>query len=203
VAETVSRFGGVGILVNNAGVSMAPAVPPGGAGGRARFFETEPDGWLKIIAVNLGGAFLMARFAAPHMVKSGWGRIINVTTSFDTMLAAGLSAYGAAKSALEANTASWAKDLAGTGVTANVLVPAGPTDTAFFPKGFPRDGLLNPELMGPPVQWLASTEADGITGCRFIARDWDLKIAPRDAAKKIETPAAWPSLSAEAERQRR
>ena len=49
------------------------------------------------------------------MRKRGWGRIINVTTSFDTMLAAGFSAYGASKAALEALSASWAKELDGIG----------------------------------------------------------------------------------------
>src|SRR5215831_7992582 len=54
------------------------------------------------------GAFLMARFAARPMIERGWGRIITVTTSFDTMLAAGLSAYGASKAALEASCVSFA-----------------------------------------------------------------------------------------------
>jgi len=201
VEEALARFGRLDILVNNAGVGMGLAVPPG-MSGRARFWETEPHGWLRILAINAGGAFLMARFAAPPMIAQGWGRIVNVTTSFDTMLGAGLTAYGAAKSALEANTAAWAKELAGTGVTANVLVPGGPTDTAFFPPGFPRDGLLNPALMGPPIQWLASTQSDGVTGCRFIARDWDTRLPPAEAAAKIKAPAAWPGLGAEAERQR-
>jgi NAD(P)-dependent dehydrogenase (short-subunit alcohol dehydrogenase family) len=200
VAETAERFGGVDILVNNAGVSMAPAVPPGAT--RARFWEAVPEGWLKIIHINGTGAFLMAHAAMPHMMRHGWGRIVNVTTSFDTMLAPGLSAYGAAKAALEASTVSWARELEGSGITVNVLVPGGPTDTAFFPPGFPRDGLLKPELMGPPIQWLASPRSDGITGCRFIARDWDLSLPPDEAATKARTAAAWPSLAAAAAAQR-
>ncbi|MGH6989318.1 MAG: SDR family NAD(P)-dependent oxidoreductase, partial [Stellaceae bacterium] len=127
VADVVEAFGGLDILVNNAGVSMAPAAPPGAT--RARFWEAVPEGWLQIIAINGTGAFLMAHAAVPRMMRRGWGRIVNVTTSFDTMLAPGLSAYGAAKAALEASTASWAKELDGTGITVNVLVPGGPTDT--------------------------------------------------------------------------
>ena len=149
VAETVDHFGGLDILVNNAGVSMALAVPKH-ATERARFWETVPEGWLRIIQINATGAYLMAHEATPPLIARKWGRIVNVTTSYDTMMAPGLSAYGGAKAALEANTVVWAKELDGTGVTANVLVPGGPTDTAFFPPDFPRDKvkLRNPALMG-------------------------------------------------------
>jgi 3-oxoacyl-[acyl-carrier protein] reductase len=163
----------------------------------SNFFEADPTGWQRIIATNCIGAFLMARFAAPGMVARGWGRIINVTTSFDTMLAAGLSAYGAAKAALEASCVSWAKDLDGTGVTVNVLVPGGPTDTpGFFPPGMPRPPvLLDPQIMAVPVVWLASSQSDGITASRFIARDWDTKLPPSQAAARARAPAAWPELA--------
>jgi NAD(P)-dependent dehydrogenase (short-subunit alcohol dehydrogenase family) len=203
VAQTTEHFGGLDILVNNAGVSMNLAVPKGTTE-RARFWETVPEGWLRIIQINATGAYLMAHVAAPRMIGRKWGRIVNVTTSYDTMMAPGLSAYGGAKAALEANTAVWAKELEGTGVTANVLVPGGPTDTAFFPPDFPRDKvkLLNPALMGPPIQWLASNQSDGVTGFRFIARDWDTGLPPGDAAAKVRTPAAWPALAALAESQR-
>src|SRR5262249_26069847 len=157
---------------------------------RIKFFEADAEGWQRIVAINAIGAFLMARFAAEPMIKRGWGRIITVTTSFDTMLAGGLSAYGASKAALEAScvrfanggskpawgasSVSFAKDLEGTGVTVTILVPGGPTDTpGFFPPGKPRPPfLLDPEIMGTPVVWLASPQSDGISACRFIARDW-------------------------------
>jgi NAD(P)-dependent dehydrogenase (short-subunit alcohol dehydrogenase family) len=203
VGHAVGHFGGLDILVNNAGVSMALAVPKG-ATERARFWETVPEGWLRIVQIDATGAYLMAHAATPHMIARKWGRIVNVTTSYDTMMASGLSAYGGAKAALEANTAIWAKELDGTGVTANVLVPGGPTDTAFFPPDFPRDKvkLLNPALMGPPIQWLASPQSDGVTGFRFIARDWDVSLAPAEAAARVRAPAAWPTLAATAEAQR-
>ncbi len=202
VARTVAEFGGLDILVNNAGVSMAPAQPRN-ATGRVRFWETVPEGWLRIIAINATGAYLMAHVAAPHLIERKWGRIVNVTTSYDTMMAPGLSAYGSAKASLEANTAIWAKELDGTGVTANVLVPGGPTDTAFFPPEFPRDGLLRPTLMGPPIRWLASPQSDGVSGFRFIARDWDTSLPSREAAARLRAPAAWPALASAAASQRK
>jgi NAD(P)-dependent dehydrogenase (short-subunit alcohol dehydrogenase family) len=63
------------------------------------------------------------------MMRQGWGRIISVTTSLGTMLNAGSPTYGPSKAALEALSAIMAKDLDGTGVTVNVLVPGGVTDT--------------------------------------------------------------------------
>src|SRR5258707_11053572 len=130
---------------------------------RIKFFEADPDGWQRILAINAIGAFLMARFAAEPMIKRGWGRIINVTTSFDTMLAGGLSAYGASKAALEASCVSFAKDLEGTGVTVNILVPGGPTDTpGFFPPSKPRPPiLLDPEIMAVAVGWLPFSPTPG------------------------------------------
>jgi 3-oxoacyl-[acyl-carrier protein] reductase len=81
-------------------------------------------------------------------------------------------------------------------------VPGGPTDTAFFPPGFPRDTLLKPGVMAPPIQWLASPLSDGVSGFRFIARDWDVGLPPGEAAARVQSPAAWPSLAALAETQR-
>lgn len=195
VQRAIESFGALDILINCAGISMSHATKDGAA--RIKFFEADPDGWQRILAINCIGSFLMARFAAEPMIKRGWGRIINVTTSFDTMLAAGLSAYGASKAALEASGVSWAKDLEGTGVTVNILVPGGPTDTpGFFPAGKPRpELLLDPEIMGVPVVWLASPQSDGISASRFIARDWDASLPPAEAARRVRAPAAWPDLA--------
>lgn len=195
VAQAAETLGAPDILVNCAGISMSTAA--GHRQARIKFLEADPEAWQRIFAINCIGAFLMARFAAEPMVQRGWGRIINVTTSFDTMLAAGLSAYGASKAALEAGSVSFAKDLEGTGVTVNILVPGGPTDTpGFFPPGKPRPPvLLDPEIMSVPVVWLASPQSDGITGFRFIARDWDRRLPAAEAAVAARAPAAWPALA--------
>lgn len=195
VAQAAETLGAPHILVNCAGISMSTAASHRQA--RVKFFEADPEAWRRIFTINCIGAFQMARFATAPMVQRGWGRIINVTTSFDTMLAAGLSAYGASKAALEAGSVSFAKDLEGTGVTVNILVPGGPTDTpGFFPPGKPRPPvLLDPEIMGVPVVWLASPQSDGITGARFIARDWDRRLPAAEAAVAARAPAAWPALA--------
>jgi NAD(P)-dependent dehydrogenase (short-subunit alcohol dehydrogenase family) len=200
VARVAKTLGGPDILINCAGVSNTPATQ--GKPHPVRFWEMDPEGWLRIQLINSAGQYFMAHAAVPHMLAKGWGRIINVTTSFDTMLAVGMSGYGPAKSALEANTVIWAKELADTGVTANVLVPGGPTDTPFLPPEAPRDNLVQPEVMGPPVQWLASAGSDGVTGRLFIARDWDPSLPPADAAERCSSPAAWPDLALQAQNAR-
>ena len=204
-AEAVScaaeAFGKIDILVNNAGVGMQ-AIKPDYSIDPARFWEAEPGRWQRLMNINLRSPFLFARAVAPSMIAAGWGRIVNVTTSLDTMLTAGMSAYGQSKAGLEAGTAVWAKDLAGTGVTANVLVPGGPVNTAFLPANtkFPRDRLIQPDVMATPVRWLCSDAADGVTGRRFIARDWDSNLPPEEAAARCSTPAAWEGLGAAAVR---
>src|SRR5262245_18322272 len=76
VQETVAKLGSADILINCAGVSMGPAAPPGQ--GRAKFYEANPEGTLKVLAINMGGVYLMSRFAAPEMLKKNWGRIVNI-----------------------------------------------------------------------------------------------------------------------------
>jgi NAD(P)-dependent dehydrogenase (short-subunit alcohol dehydrogenase family) len=67
--------------------------------------------------------------------------------------------YGATKSALESMSAIWAAELKERGITVNVLIPGGPTDTPFISEGagWDRAKMLRPEIMGPPACWLIST----------------------------------------------
>jgi len=190
VERTIAAFGSLAILVNCAGVSMDPAIPDGKEH-PVKFWETDPAGWARIQAINSAGPYYMTRFAVEHMLANGWGRIINVTTSFDTMLARGMSAYGASKAALEAGSAVWAKELDGSGVTVNVVVPGGMTNTPFLPEAFRSATILQPEIMAPVVAWLASPDADGVNGRRFIAKFWDESISPVEAAAKSGAPIAW------------
>ena len=71
----------------------------------------------------------MARAVLPHMLTAKQGRIITVTTSLGTMVREGYLLYGSSKAAAESAMAVLAADLAGTGVTSNILVPGGTTNT--------------------------------------------------------------------------
>ncbi len=186
--QTHAAFGEVHVLINNAGLIMARMAPEYA---EPPFWEADPETWQRVMAVNAMGAFFLARLAVVQMLARKWGRIINVTTNFHSMLSAGRSAYGPSKSALEASSAIWAKQLVGTGVTVNVLIPGGITATNMVPPRTPGDGMRSPDIMMAPARWLASEASDGITGFRFIADEWDETIAPEAAAVKARSPAAW------------
>jgi len=195
VRATTERFGRLDILVNNAGVNMSLfRAADDKLGGK--FWEVTPQEFRRIIDVNVVAAFLMARAALPVMLKQRWGRIINVTTSLDTMYRAGIQPYGGSKAANEAHLLALAQELEGTGVTANVLVPGGAANTRMVSVGQEpdRSKLVAPEVMVPPLLWLCSDNSDGITGQRFIGVRWDQTVAPAEAAKKAGAPAAWQQL---------
>ena len=174
VAAALERFGRLDILVNNAGRGMR-YVSEDFMTKPTRFWETSADAWRLVMETNAIGPFLMARAAVPHMLAAGWGRIVNISVSEDTMRRRGFSPYGPSKAALESATIIWAQDLAGSGVTVNALLPGGPTLTGMIPASFPDDrraSLLDPAIMVPPLKWIAGTKSDGVTGRRFIATEW-------------------------------
>ena len=199
VSAVLDRFGRVDALVNAAGIGMQ-TVRLNYMSEPVPFWEVDPDRWQTVMDVNWKGAFLMARAVTPHLVKQGSGRIVNVTTSLDTMFRGAYTPYGMSKAALEAASASWAQDLENTGVTVNVLVPGGPTNTSFIPDNAPfdRSRLVQPEVMAAPVRWLVSDASGHITGCRFVGNDWDTALEPHEAARATCRPAAWQDLSSQA-----
>jgi len=195
VKRIVEHFGGLHVLVNNAALGMS-VVRPDHFTRTVQIEDIEVETWRDFIAVNLSGAFYLAKAAVPIFRKQRWGRIINVTTSLFTMLNPGFSPYGPAKAGLEAWSASLAGELNGSGITVNVVVPGGPADTPMVPaeSGFARDKLIAPERMAPPMLWLCSEEGGSVTGRRFLATEWDNTVAPSIAAKSGD-PAGWPNLT--------
>lgn len=182
----VSSFGRIDVLINNAAVGPSH-IRPDAERNHPTMAELTLDQWDEAFAVNVRAPFLLTKAVLPHMKAQGWGRIVNITTSYRTMLR--LLPYGATKSALEAMSAIWAQELAGSGVTCNVLVPGGPTDTGFIApeSGWPRDKMLKPEVMAAPAAWLVSDESNGITGRRFDASKWN-------QPERRERAIAWPEL---------
>lgn len=185
----VERFGRIDVLVNNAGKGMR-LVSETFNTTPTRFWEVEPGAWRTIVDINVNGPFHMARAVVPHMLANGFGKIINVSTSDQTMVRPGYSPYGPSKAFLEAATRVWAGDLAGTGIDINVLLPGGATDTDFLPPSPDKRGadgmLLSPDVMREPILWLASDRSNGHSGERYIGRLWDGPDAARDAS--IEKP---------------
>ena len=124
------------VAAEAARIWSSPFLPTAGRGMRyvsesfmtepTRFREVEPETRRMVIDTNVNGPFLMARAATPHMARAGWGRIVNISMSRSTMRRAGFSPYGPSKAALESETALWAQDLAGTGVTVMPCCRAAP-----------------------------------------------------------------------------
>jgi NAD(P)-dependent dehydrogenase (short-subunit alcohol dehydrogenase family) len=195
VPKVIAELGGLHVLVNNAGIGMQ-IVDPEYSVKPPRFWESGVEGWQRLFDVNVRAPLILAQAAAHHMLGQKWGRIVNVTTSFDTMLAPKVWAYGQAKAALEAASAGWAGGVKDTGVTVNVLIPGGPVDTPLLPPNtdLPRAKLIRPEVMAAPICWLASDDADGFNNRRIIAREWNAAIPPREAAERCSDPIAWPGF---------
>jgi NAD(P)-dependent dehydrogenase (short-subunit alcohol dehydrogenase family) len=170
----VSDFGGIDILVNNAARGMKFVNARFMTDPRP-FWEADADAWQMVIDTNVTGVFRMTHAVVPHMLARGSGRIINISINRETMERKGFSPYGPSKAALESMSIIWAKELEGTGVTLNVLLPGGATDTGMIPDNFPesrRSRLIDPAVMGPPAVYLASDEAGDVNGQRIIAVDW-------------------------------
>ena len=196
VSTVLGASGRIDVLINNAGIGQ-DSIRAGRRRSPIRFWEITPEQWSRFVAVNATAPLMMARAVVPHMLRAKRGRIVTVTTSLGTMLREGYILYGASKAAAEAATAIMSADLAGTGVTANVLVPGGMTDTRIIADGAvaDRSRLLRPEIMAPPLLWLISDEAAQVTGQRFLAVHWDTSLPPAEAAEKCGAPIAWKSIA--------
>jgi NAD(P)-dependent dehydrogenase (short-subunit alcohol dehydrogenase family) len=186
------RHGRIDALVNNAGIGQASV-----RGDRKpiRFWETTAEQWSRFIAINAAGPINMTRAVLPHMLAAKKGRIVTVTTSLGTMVREGYLLYGSSKAAAESAMAVLAADLAGRGVTSNVLVPGGTTDTPLVGDLPNREKALRPAIMVPPLLWLLSDEARSVNGKRFIAADWDTALPPAQAAERAGAPIAWLSIA--------
>lgn len=190
VAKTISTFGRLDVLINNAGLGMR-LISETFNTKATKFWEAAPDAWARIVDTNVNGPFLMTRAAVPHMLAQGFGKIINISTSDQTMVRQGYAPYGPTKAFLEAASRVWAADLAGTGIDVNVLLPGGAADTDLLPPSPNKKGadgnLLSPSVMRAPTLWLASDASNGITGARYIARFWqddNPDVARDDTAEK-------------------
>jgi NAD(P)-dependent dehydrogenase (short-subunit alcohol dehydrogenase family) len=192
VATALEEFGAIHALVNNAGLTFTYIYP--GMFRRPewvehkrfpRFYEATDEIVQNVITTNFLGADRLVRRIAPLMVEQGWGRIVNVTTMYNTMTRQGSSPYGPSKAALECATEIWNKDLEGTGVTVNILNPGAGAATPGLAQEVIDRGrsgeipLAEPWQFKAPIVWLLSDATDGITGMRYDALVWD---ADRPAA---------------------
>ena len=199
VSDVREYFGHVDVLINNAAIGpdvtssdykMSPA----------KFWEVGGSLWRRALLVNTYGPQRMAQLVIPGMLEQGWGRIINITTSLDTMYMIDGGAYGPSKAALEAHTVVMARHLEGSGVTANVLIPGGLADTRVVPPSVRRSRapIIPADIMREPTIWLVSDDSNGINGMRFVALRWNASLPLDERVATAGAPAAWPQLGAQA-----
>ena len=138
LVHSVSRkFGRIDVLVNNAARGMRFVNERFMTEPRP-FWEADPKAWRMVIDTNITGVFLMTRAVVPGMIARGGGRIINISVSLETMKRKGFSPYGPSKAAMESMSTIWAQELQGTGVTLNLLLPGGATNTGHDSRVLPR-----------------------------------------------------------------
>ncbi|KAJ0974121.1 hypothetical protein J5N97_016086 [Dioscorea zingiberensis] len=137
--------------------------------------ETTIESWERIFNTNTKGTFLCCKEAAKRLVRGGGGRIITMSSSTVGSLRTGYSTYAASKAAIEVMTKILAKELRGTGITANGVAP-GPIATAMFYAGkteekvkavvaqCPMERLGEPRDVAPIVGFLASDAAEWVNG---------------------------------------
>lgn len=176
------RYGRLDVLINNAGLGMRPVsetyieTPP-------KFWEADPAAWRDIVDTNINGVFNMSRASVPGMMAQRFGKLINLTTSANTMTRKGLSPYGPSKIAVEAMSRVWAKDLESTGVDVNVFLPGSATDTDILPDTRRKDtSLLAPAIMRAGILWLCADQSNGQTAGRYVAKLWNESLPPDEAA---------------------
>ncbi|BEL08304.1 SDR family oxidoreductase [Actinoplanes sichuanensis] len=172
VDATLAAFGGLDVLVNNAGILRHAPVA-----------EMDPAEFRQVIEVNLIGTWLGIRQVVPAMIEAGGGSIVNISSIEGFAGAAGLSAYSASKFGVRGLTRSAAQELGGLGIRVNSVHPGGVmtsmalaaaqtmtgVDGSGFLKGLPIARFAEPVEISRLVAFLASDEASYTTGAEFLA----------------------------------
>jgi 3-oxoacyl-[acyl-carrier protein] reductase len=177
VEQAVERFGGVAILVNNAGALRPTPV-----------IDIDEAEWDLIIDVNLKGPFLCSQAVLAPMRQAGWGRIVNFSsTAGKNVSTVGGAHYTAAKAGILGFTRHLAKEVAADGITVNAVCP-GLIDTemvrdtiddgriAAYERSFPISRLGRPDEVAELVAFLVSDRAAYITGASLDINGGDLMI---------------------------
>lgn len=190
VNTVYEEFGGLDVLVNNAGIGMR-TVNPRFMTEPKPFWDISEEGFRNVMDTKVAGTFLVSRDVLPRMLKEGGGRVVTISMSETTMTRRGFVPYGPSGAAVEAFAKVMAADLEGTPVTANILLPGGATATGMIPDDVEdsvRSHLLDPSVMGPPIVWLASQDAQGVHNERIVARDFAAWLESRGLNAKASLP---------------
>src|SRR6201988_4069219 len=167
VAADLRECGKIDILVNNAGIT----------GGNAPLWELAPEVWRRVVEVNLVAPYLTCRAVVPHMVRAGYGRIVNIASIAGKEGNPNASHYSASKAGLIGLTKSLAKELATTGVLVNAITPAAAKTEMFgqmtkkhidyMLSKIPMNRFVTVEELAAMIAWLASEDCSFSTGAVF------------------------------------
>ncbi len=175
VEQTVSAFGGLDLLVNNAGVVVYGEVP-----------DFREEDWDFVLDTNLKGQFLMARAAVPEMRRRGGGAIVNLASVQALISQREVAAYAASKGGVVSLTKTLALDHAKDAIRVNSvlpgsvrtpmlrhaaeLAPGDPEETiALWGRIHPRGTVIEPEEIAAVVLFLLSDDASAVTGAAVVA----------------------------------
>lgn len=166
-AATAQRFGGIDILVANAGIT-GPNVPT---------WDYPPEEWRRVLDIDLTGIFLCCRAVVPHMRRQQFGRIVAIASIAGKEGNPNASAYSAAKAGVIALTKSLGKELAGENIAVNCITPAAAKTRLFeqmteahidyMLSKIPRARFVRVEEIAALAAWLVSEENSFATGAVY------------------------------------
>jgi meso-butanediol dehydrogenase/(S,S)-butanediol dehydrogenase/diacetyl reductase len=175
ISRTVEEFGGLDLLVNNAGVVIYGEVP-----------EFAEEDWDTVLDTNLKGQFLMSKFAIPEMRRRGGGAIVNLSSVQALISQREVAAYAASKGGVVSLTKTLALDHAKDKIRVNCVLPGsvrtpmlwhaaelapGDPDETIEQWGriHPRGTVIEPEEIAAVVLFLLSDDASAVTGAACVA----------------------------------
>ena len=167
VKETLNKHNKIDILVNNAGI----------AGPSFKTWEYPIDQWQNVVDIDLTGVFYCCRAVVPHMIKSDYGRIVNIASIAGKEGNPNAMPYSAAKAGVIALTKSLGKELSDKNIAVNCVTPAAAKTRIFdqisqehidyMLSKIPRNRFLLVEELASMVAWMASEENSYTTGAVF------------------------------------
>ena len=161
VARLRDTFGGVTVLVNNAGIT-----------GTVPFEELTDEQWDRMFEVNTKGTFIVTQVVLPDMKAAGWGRIVNISSSSAQSGALRMAHYSASKGAIIALTKTLARELGPLGTTCNNIPPRFVMNTVMSEKHFSNTSQASREEWIKTGPILRQGEPEDIAGaCSWLVRD--------------------------------
>ena len=165
--DKITKLSKIDILVNNAGIT----------GPTAKLWKYSSNDWNKVLDINLNGTFNCCKAIVPFMIKSNYGRIVNIASVSGKDGNANASAYSSAKAAVIALTKALGKELADKNISVNAVTPStartkilnqmSKKHVKFMLSKVPRGRLLEVEEMSSLVCWLSSEENSFSTAAIF------------------------------------